>query len=87
MISLFGLSSSEIFCQPYPFASAYMMTPVLHGGQSLHHRLFWLLPTAFLCGLAETLGWVSRLWLHHSPANETALQIMFVILLPLLAKT
>lgn len=35
---------------------------VIHIGQALYFRLWWLLPTACLAGVTEILGWSGRLW-------------------------
>jgi hypothetical protein len=33
--------------------------------------MWWLLPTAALCGVIELLGWSGRLWSSISPTADT----------------
>jgi hypothetical protein len=40
---------------------------VLHIGQSIYYKAYWLLPTAALAGLAEVIGWSGRLWSAKNP--------------------
>ncbi len=44
---------------------------VLHLLQAVRYRAWWLLPTAVLAALGETLGWSGRLWSSYSPLNQT----------------
>lgn len=45
-----------------PKKSNVLFTKVVHLAQSIRYRLWWLIPTAVVCGLAEILGWSGRLW-------------------------
>lgn len=44
---------------------------VLHIGQAIGYRTWWLLPTAALCGIGELLGWSGRLWSSLSLTART----------------
>ncbi|RPD82508.1 RTA1 like protein [Lentinus tigrinus ALCF2SS1-7] len=57
---------------------------VLHLGQALKYRAWWLLPTAVLATLGETLGWSGRLWSSYAPLNQTPffIQIVCTIVAP-----
>jgi hypothetical protein len=44
-----------------------MFMTVVHVVQAIHFRLWWLFPTAVLCGLLETIGWSGRLWSSRNP--------------------
>lgn len=74
-IVLFGLSTGNIL-PPHDkrFTEIYIL-PALHTGQSLYHRLWWLLPTAVLAGLLEVLGWSARLWSSINPPNSNAFEM------------
>ena len=53
---------------------------VLHFGQSLRYRAWWLLPTAVLAGVGEVIGWGGRLWSNYAPLNNNAYLIQYVLL-------
>lgn len=40
--------------------------------------MWWLLPTAVLCGVMEILGWSARLWSSISPTMQTPFIIQLV---------
>jgi len=48
---------------------------VLHIGQAIFYRLWWLLPTVGLAGCLEVLGWVGRLWSHYNLTLNTPFMI------------
>jgi len=56
----------------------------LHLGQAIRSRLWWLLPTAFICGIGETIGWAARLWSSKNPYLLTPflMQISTTIIAP-----
>ncbi|KAK7028773.1 RTA1 like protein-domain-containing protein [Favolaschia claudopus] len=66
------------------FLVLYGISTVLHIGQSFYFRLWWLLPTAALCGVGELVGWGGRLWSSFSPREDTPfiIQISTTILAP-----
>ena len=45
---------------------------VVHIAQAHRFRLWWLFPTAVLCGLLEILGWSGRLWSSRNPTLHKA---------------
>ncbi|KAF8202068.1 RTA1 like protein-domain-containing protein [Mycena galopus ATCC 62051] len=60
------------------------MHAILHVGQTTYYRMWWLLPTACLCGLGELVGWSGRLWSSFSPSfsNPYMMQITSTIIAP-----
>lgn len=44
-------------------------TVVIHAGEAVVFRMWWLFPTVVLAGLGEVIGWAGRLWSSHSPAR------------------
>ncbi|KAF7324521.1 RTA1-domain-containing protein [Mycena kentingensis (nom. inval.)] len=46
--------------------------------------MWWLLPTLFLCGLGETIGWSGRLWSSFSPNLHKAflMQVISLVIAP-----
>ncbi|KAJ7197943.1 RTA1-domain-containing protein, partial [Mycena pura] len=73
------------------FIVLFGISTILHIGQATYFRLWWLLPTAALCGIGELIGWGGRLWSSISPAAGTPflIQISCTIIspTPLLAAT
>ncbi|KAF6748225.1 RTA1 like protein-domain-containing protein [Ephemerocybe angulata] len=67
------------------------VTTILHTGQAVHHRTWFLLPTAVLCGIMDLLGWGGRLWSYYDVLNSTPFQIQITCAIlaptPLLAAT
>ncbi|KAJ6628584.1 hypothetical protein B0H10DRAFT_2184798 [Mycena sp. CBHHK59/15] len=43
---------------------------ILHIGQTIYFRLWWLLPTACLCGIGELVGWSGCLWSSFYPSLD-----------------
>jgi hypothetical protein len=35
---------------------------VLHVGQAIYYKVWWMFPTAVLAGFGEILGWAGRVW-------------------------
>ncbi|KAJ6550214.1 RTA1 like protein-domain-containing protein [Mycena capillaripes] len=66
------------------FLALYGISTVLHVGQSIYFRLWYLLPTAALCGIGELIGWGARLWSSISPTASTpfTMQISTIIIAP-----
>ncbi|KAF7371394.1 hypothetical protein MSAN_00776000 [Mycena sanguinolenta] len=63
----------------------------LHVAQVTYFKMWWLFPTAVLCGIGEIIGWSGRLWSSITPIDETpfTIQISSTIIAPtpLLAAT
>ncbi|KAJ7120225.1 RTA1-like protein [Mycena epipterygia] len=66
------------------FLALYGISTILHIGQATYYRMWWLLPTAALCGVGELLGWGGRLWSSISPIANTpfTIQISTTIIAP-----
>ncbi|KAF9464056.1 RTA1-like protein [Collybia nuda] len=66
------------------FIVLFSISTILHVGQAVFSRMWWLLPTAGLCGVMEILGWSARLWSSISPLMNTPfiIQITSTILAP-----
>jgi hypothetical protein len=65
-IALFSLSSSK----PLELVLVCILAGifiVIHVVQAIRFRLWWLFPTAVLCGLLEVIGWSGRLWSSKNP--------------------
>jgi hypothetical protein len=65
-IGLFGLSTCESRRRTYFFGLCLQSSSVIHVGQLIRFRMWWLLPTAVLAGIGETIGWSGRrVPIHH----------------------
>ncbi|KAJ6561330.1 hypothetical protein B0H10DRAFT_1704278, partial [Mycena sp. CBHHK59/15] len=66
------------------FVALFAISTVIHVGQGIYYRLWWLLPTAALRGLIEVLEWSGRLWSSISPLEGTPflMQISTIIIAP-----
>ncbi|KAF8157805.1 RTA1-domain-containing protein [Crassisporium funariophilum] len=66
------------------FITLFALSTLVHAGQAIVYRMWWLFPTACLCGLLEVLGWSARLWSSFSPsmAAPFEMQITATILGP-----
>ncbi|KAJ7132563.1 RTA1 like protein-domain-containing protein [Mycena epipterygia] len=53
------------------FLSLYGISTILHIGQATYYRMWWLLPTAALCGVGELVGWGGRFWSSLAPTANT----------------
>ena len=76
--ALFSLSSSE------PFGLVLVLYRhdnllVIHVVQAIHFRLWWLFPTAVLCGLLEVIGWSGRLWSSKNPILQEPFIMQYVL--------
>ncbi|KIO30488.1 hypothetical protein M407DRAFT_20381 [Tulasnella calospora MUT 4182] len=49
------------------FVGLFFLTTVVHIGQALYYKIWWLIPTFAFCGLGEVLGWAGRLWGSQQP--------------------
>ncbi|KAF7341318.1 hypothetical protein MVEN_01868100 [Mycena venus] len=66
------------------FLTLYGISTILHVGQATYFRMWWLLPTAALCGIGELIGWSGRLWSSINPIANTpfTIQISTTIIAP-----
>jgi hypothetical protein len=79
---LFSLSTSEpLDALPF-YLLANFANRVLHLGQAIRYRVWWLLPTAFFSGILEIVGWSARLWSSFRPRLLLPFEIQYVLLPP-----
>ncbi|KAF7314105.1 RTA1-like protein [Mycena chlorophos] len=66
------------------FLILFGMSTAAHLGQAIWFRMWWLIPTAVLCGLGELVGWSGRYWSSFNPAaaNPYMMQITTTIIAP-----
>ncbi|KAJ7615566.1 RTA1-domain-containing protein [Roridomyces roridus] len=62
----------------FAFFGLFGLSTVFHLGQSIRHRVWWLLPTAVLSGILEVIGWAARLWSSFSPTKLLAFEIQVI---------
>jgi len=67
--SLYGYIPTLYVCAL--FVALFGLSTLIHLGQTLRYRLWWLLPTVVLAGLLEALGWTGRLWSSKNPGLLT----------------
>src|SRR5579863_10171138 len=67
---------SLLRCKP----TTTILSPiVVHAVQAFYFRLWWLFPTAVLCGIIEVIGWSGRFWSSQSPYENTPFLIQCVL--------
>ncbi|KAJ7115430.1 RTA1-like protein [Mycena epipterygia] len=66
------------------FLVLFGISTILHIGQATYYRMWWLFPTACLCGFGEVLGWSGRLWSSFSPSffNPFIMQFVSTVISP-----
>ncbi|KII86464.1 hypothetical protein PLICRDRAFT_177999 [Plicaturopsis crispa FD-325 SS-3] len=64
-INLYHYVPTEYVCAI--FVTLFALSTIVHLGQMLRYRIWWLLPTAVLAGVAEVIGWSGRLWSSRNP--------------------
>ncbi|KAF8956219.1 RTA1 like protein-domain-containing protein [Flammula alnicola] len=57
------------------FLSLFAISTLVHSAQAVRYRLWFIFPTAVLCGVIEILGWSGRLWSSFSPIASTPFEI------------
>ncbi|KAJ6468920.1 RTA1-like protein [Mycena sanguinolenta] len=62
------------------FLVVFGMSTIVHIAQATHYRMWWLFPTACLCGIGEVIGWTGRLWSSFSPTLHKPFMIQIVSL-------
>lgn len=58
--------------------SSLTVYAVLHFGQAIHRRAWFLLPTAVLAGIGEVIGWGGRLWSSYQPLADDPYMMQYV---------
>ncbi|KAF5374274.1 hypothetical protein D9758_004573 [Tetrapyrgos nigripes] len=62
----------------YIFLGAFLIAAVLHLGQAVFSRRWFLLYTVVLSGILEVFGWYGRLWSSREVLKSTPYTIQFV---------
>ncbi|KAH8827430.1 RTA1-like protein [Flagelloscypha sp. PMI_526] len=80
--SPYGYTPTGWIC--YTFLILFGLSGIVHFGQAMWYRAYWLLPTAVLCTVGEVLGWSGRLWSHYNVLKGTPymIQISTTIIAP-----
>lgn len=60
------------------FVALYSISTVIHLGQALKYKLWWMIPTATFAGILEILGWSARLWSSRNPKLLTPYEMQIV---------
>ncbi|KAJ7106332.1 RTA1-domain-containing protein [Mycena epipterygia] len=60
------------------FVTLFTISTVLHLGQAIRYRIWWLLPTAFVSGILEIIGWSARLWSSFNPDKLLPFEIQVI---------
>ncbi|KAJ8582766.1 RTA1 like protein, partial [Rhizopogon salebrosus TDB-379] len=56
----------------------YSISTILHMGQAIKYRMWWMLLTATLAGIMEVFGWSARLWSSQNPKLLTPFEMQLV---------
>ncbi|KAJ6536409.1 RTA1-like protein [Mycena vulgaris] len=66
------------------FLALFGLSTLLHVGQAIHYRMWWLFPTVCLCGVGELVGWGGRLWSSFSPSlhDPFMMQVVSTVISP-----
>ncbi|KAI0057328.1 RTA1-domain-containing protein [Artomyces pyxidatus] len=64
--------------------SLFALSTLIHVGQAIYFRIWWLFPTAVVAGILEVLGWTGRTWssLNAKPFTPYLMQITTTIIAP-----
>lgn len=70
----------EIFlCDVSPLTTIPPPSIAVHVVQATRFRLWWLFPTAVICGVTETIGWSGRLWSSQRPYLRLPFLMQYVL--------
>ncbi|KAI0639449.1 RTA1-like protein [Trametes polyzona] len=66
------------------FLALFGLSTLVHVGQTIRYRSWWLIPTVVIAGCGEVTGWGGRAWSHYSVLNRDAylMQIVTLIISP-----
>lgn len=85
-VVLFSLLTSKLLSDQISFYYAVnqlttiiFFSIVVHAVQAIRSRIWWLFPTAVVCGVTETIGWSGRLWSSKSPDSRTPFLMQCVL--------
>ncbi|KAI0035666.1 RTA1-domain-containing protein [Vararia minispora EC-137] len=83
-VTLFGYVPTEWICAL--FVALFSTTTIVHIGQAIYYKIWWLLYTAVIAGIFEIFGWSGRLWASLTPDapnfNPYLMQITTTIIAP-----
>ncbi|KAF8653257.1 hypothetical protein AX16_004053 [Volvariella volvacea WC 439] len=57
------------------FLVLFGLSTLIHGGQGLRYRTWFVFPTIFLGGIGEILGWAGRLWSNINVSHRIPFMI------------
>ncbi|KAJ7148044.1 RTA1 like protein-domain-containing protein [Mycena crocata] len=60
------------------FLALFAISTGLHLVQAIRYRIWWLLPTAFVSGILEVIGWGARLWSSFTPTKLLPFEIQII---------
>ncbi|KAJ7155053.1 RTA1 like protein-domain-containing protein [Mycena filopes] len=60
------------------FVTLFTLSTIAHLAQAIRYRIWWLLPTAFVSGILEIIGWSARLWSSFSPDRLLPFEIQVI---------
>ncbi|KAJ7612068.1 RTA1-like protein, partial [Roridomyces roridus] len=69
------------------FMALFGLSTIIHVGQAIYYRMWWLFLTACLCGVGELVGWGGRLWSALTPDQALKTPYMMQITTTILAPT
>ena len=83
-VVLFSLLTSKLLSDRISFYTVnqpitIFFSIVVHAVQAIRFRIWWLFPTAVVCGVTETIGWSGRLWSSKSPLSRTPFLMQCVL--------
>lgn len=66
------------------FLALFGVSGLLHLGQAIRSKLWWMIPTMVVGCLGETIGWAGRLWSSQNPhrLDPFLMQITTTIMAP-----
>ncbi|KAF8212657.1 RTA1-domain-containing protein [Mycena galopus ATCC 62051] len=74
--SPYGYTPTEYVCIIY--VALFAFSTLMHVGQSIYYRMWWLFPSAILAGALESVGWGGRLWSALKPNMFEPYEIQIV---------
>ncbi|KAH8826084.1 RTA1-domain-containing protein [Flagelloscypha sp. PMI_526] len=63
----------------YVFLVLFALSTIVHAGQALWSKRYWLIPTAALCCALEAAGWGARLWSSLDYMNDMGFKLQMVL--------
>ncbi|KAF8662698.1 hypothetical protein AX16_001140 [Volvariella volvacea WC 439] len=72
-ISPYGYVPTQWIC--VLFLILFSLSTLIHGGQGLRYKTWFIFPTIFLGGIGEIMGWAGRLWSSNNVSHRTPFMI------------